>query len=294
MLGPFLRNAALVGLAAICASAGAQPAVEVPAPSSADHRKVDSAVGKLARQRPGVVDAYVVVVSLDDDPVFGREARESARVLSSRFDASGRTILLAENEGPSVTDAAGSPSNLSRALTGVASVLDPNEDVLVVYSTSHGRPGDGLIYKMRGATPDTITSYELATMLNGLRVRNRLVILQACYSGQFIPALASDGTIVITAAARDRSSFGCTPGNDWTFFGHAFVNQALRQPAPLFRQFSDAQKMIATWEGKSGFEPSRPQISIGRNSRTWLQALEARAPKSASPAVGQPPSEISQ
>lgn len=294
MLTLNLRNAALAGLAAICASASAQPAAEVPARASAEHREVDMAVAKLARQRPGVVDAYVVVVSLDDDPVFGREAREAARVLSSRFDASGRTVLLADSEGRSVADAAGSPGSLSRALTGVASVLDPNEDVLVVYSTSHGRPGDGLIYKARGAVPDTITSYELATMLNGLGVRNRLVILQACYSGQFIPALASDGTIVITAAARDRSSFGCTPGNDWTFFGHAFVNQALRQPAPLFRQFSDAQKMIAAWEGKAGFEPSRPQISIGRSSRGWLQALEARAPQTASPAVGKSPSEISQ
>ena len=256
--------------------------------------RVDAAVARLARQRPGIVDAYVVVLSLDDDPVFGREAREAARVLSRRFDASGRTILLAQGEGNAVTDAAGSPNNLSRALSGIAATMDRNEDVLILYSTSHGRPRDGLIYKVGAATPDTITSYELATMLNQLGLRNRLIILQACFSGQFVPALASDGTIVITAAAHDRSSFGCTPGNDWTFFGHAFVNQALRQPSPLLRQFFQAEKMIARWEKKSRLPASKPQINIGRASRTWLQQLEARMPTTATAPVGQAPAELSE
>lgn len=291
-----IRTLAVAGLAAICASATAQPAPQsnVSAGHAAPHQAVDAALGRLARQRPGVVDAYVLVVSLDDDPVFGREAREAARVLSWRFDGAGRTILLAQGEGSAVTDAPGSPGNLDRAMTGIAEIMDRSEDVLILYSTSHGRPGDGLIYKARGAAPDTITSYELASMLNRTGLRNRLIILQACYSGQFVPALASDGTIVITAAAHDRSSFGCTPGNDWTFFGHAFVNQALRKPSPLLRQFSEAEKLIAGWERASGLEPSRPQINIGRDARTWLRQLEARMPTTATAPVGQAPSELSE
>jgi hypothetical protein len=65
-----------------------------PAWYLAQHRKLDSALGGLLPQRPGVVDAYVVSVGLDADPVFGREAREAANVLSRRYGASGRTVVL--------------------------------------------------------------------------------------------------------------------------------------------------------------------------------------------------------
>jgi hypothetical protein len=285
----FFTRAIVAGLAAICASATAQ---SVPPNLPGALGKVDAALGKLAPQRPGVVDAYVLVVSLDDDPVFGREAREAARVLSRRFDAAGRTLLLSEIEGNAVGDGAGSPATLDRALSGIASRMDRQEDVLVLYATTHGRPGDGLIYKARGAAADAITPYRLASMLNRLDVPNRLIILQACYSGQFIPSLASDRTVVITAAARDRPSFGCTPGNDWTFFGHAFVNQALRKPAPLAQQFREARNLIGKWERKAGLQPSQPQISIGRNTTLWLQPLEARAPQTATAPTGQPPEEL--
>lgn len=282
-------KAIVAGLAAICASATAQ---SVPPNPPAELLKVDAEVAKLAPQRPGVVDAFVLVISLDDDPVFGREAREAARVLSRRFDAAGRTLLLSQGEGNATGDPAGSPATLDRALSGIASHMDRREDVLVLYATTHGRPANGLIYKARGTAADTITPYRLATMLNGLNVPNRLVILQACYSGQFIPSLASDRTVVITAAAHDRASFGCTPGNDWTFFGHAFVNQALRKPAPLAQQFHDARNLIGRWERKAGLQPSQPQISIGRNTSLWLQPLEARAPRTATAPTGQPPEEL--
>jgi len=107
-----------------------------------------------------------------------------------------------------------------------------------------------------------------------------------------VPALANDTSVVITAAAADRSSFGCTPGNDWTFFGHALINQAMRRPLPLKQQFVAATAKIAAWETKGGLPPSLPQLSIGSGAMRWLQALEARAPRTASREVGRPPSEI--
>lgn len=55
----------------------------------AERRKLDAALAALAPQRNGTVDAYVVAVALDSDAVFAREAREAARVLASRYGASG-------------------------------------------------------------------------------------------------------------------------------------------------------------------------------------------------------------
>src|SRR6185369_14690703 len=87
----------LACLIALFVAADARPAP--PIIQIEDARRMREALAKLQPQRPGVVDAYVIVAALDADPVFGREAREAGRVLSSRFDAAGRTLVLANDEG---------------------------------------------------------------------------------------------------------------------------------------------------------------------------------------------------
>lgn len=286
--------ALLVALFACPASYAEQPRgewVALPEPATeqlAEHRRITAALEALKPQRPGTVDAYVVVVALDGDPVFSREAREAGRVLATRFDAADRTIVLANDEGQAKADAPGSPHTLALALARVAELMDRNEDVLVLYSTSHGVPDEGLVYKdlQRGA--GIVTPTRLAGLLGPLGFRNRLLILQACYSGQFVPALRTAGTVVVTAAAEDRSSFGCQAGNDWTLFGDALINHALRQPLPFDLQLRRATALIAAAEQKADLPASNPQISLGSDTTGWLRALDARAPKVASAPVGAP------
>ena len=80
-------------------------------------------------------------IALDSDPVFGREAREAGKVLSRRYDAAGRTLVLAGSDGRGAERAAeGSLHALSLALARIAELMDPDEDVLVLYTTSHGAP----------------------------------------------------------------------------------------------------------------------------------------------------------
>jgi hypothetical protein len=265
--------------------------VALPEPAAqqlAEHRRLTAALDALRPQRPGVVDAYVVVVALDGDPVFGREAREAGRVLASRFDAVGRTIVLANDEGASKADGPGSPQSLALALARVAELMDRNEDVLVLYSTSHGVPNEGLVYKDLARGAGIISPARLADILDPLGFKNRLIMLQACYSGQFVPALRASGTVVVTAAADDRSSFGCQAGNDWTLFGDALINHALRQPLPFDVQLRRATALISAAEEKADLPASNPQISIGSDTSAWLSALDARAPKVASAPVGAP------
>jgi len=265
--------------------------VAVPEPAAqqlAEHRRIDAALGALKPQRPGVVDAYVIVVALDADPVFSREAREAGRVLANRFDAVGRTIVLANDEGADKAGAPGSPHTFALALARDAELMDRNEDVLVLYSTSHGVPNRGLVYKDLQRGVGIIAPPRLEQLIDPLGFKNRLIMLQACFSGQFVPALRAPGTVVVTAAADDRSSFGCQAGNDWTLFGDALINHALRQPLPFDVQLKRATVLISTAEDKAGLQPSNPQISMGSETAGWLSALDARAPKVASAPVGQP------
>ena len=286
-----MKALALAGVLAATGSSAQQAewvvVPEAPAQLLAEQRRLTVALDALKAQRPGIVDAYVVVAALDGDPVFSREAREAGRVLSARFDAAGHTIVLANDEGASKADAPGSPESLSLALARVAELMDRNEDVLVLYTTSHGEPDAGLVYKdlQRGA--GLISPDRLSGMLSSLEFRNRLLILQACFAGQFVPALKSRGTIVVTAAAADRSSFGCQAGNDWTLFGDALVNHAFRQPLPLDIQLQRASALIAAAEDRHHLTPSNPQVSTGSDTAKWLSRLEEREPKSTSDPVGQ-------
>jgi hypothetical protein len=239
-----------------------------------------------------VVDAYVVVVALDADPVFNREAREAGRVLSRRFGADGRTIVLAADDGPSKASAPGSINHLAIALAATAEVMDRNEDVLVLYSTSHGHPTGGLVYKDVARGIGALPPPKLAQLIDAPGFRNRLLIIQACYSGQFVEPLAAERTIVATASTADRPSFGCSAGNDWTLYGHALINLAMREPQPLEAQFRRAAEIVAEEEQKAGLPPSNPQLSIGGATSGWLKALEARAPKVATKPVGEPPADV--
>lgn len=254
----------------------------------AEQRRLDAALAALAPQRKGVVDAYVVAIGLDSDPIFGREAREAGRVLSRRYDAAGRTIVLAgtDGSGPSALPN-GTPTTLAIALARVAELMDTQEDVLVLYTASHGAPV-GLAYHDADQGYGLIGPQRLARMLGELEIGNRLLILSACYSGVFVPALASERTAVFTAAAADRTSFGCAADRDWTFYGDAMINQALRKPQPLAGAGAEAARLIGGWEAQGRIEASRPQASIGSGVAGWLAPLEARMPRAATAPVGRP------
>ena len=254
-----------------------------------DQRKLDKALAALASQKPGVVDAYVVVVGLDSDPIFGREAREAGKVLSRRYNAVGHTIVLAgtDGDGPSMLPN-GSPRNLAVVLARVAELMDKKQDVLVLYTAGHGAKV-GLAYHDADDGFGIIPPARMARMFDELGINNRLLILSACFSGIFVPTLSSDTTALFTAASADRTSFGCQSDRDWTFYGDAMINNALRQPVPLAKAGENAQALIAKWEGmNSDITPSQPQIAIGSKVSTWLTPLEARMPKTATPMVGRP------
>ena len=264
----------------------------LPADELAEHRRLERALAAVGRHRPGTVDAFVLAVALDSDPVFGREARAAGEVLSRRYGAAGRTIVLAgsDGSGPSALPR-GSPTSLAIALARIAEQMDRNQDVLVLYTTSHGAPF-GLYYNDADNGYGAISPNRLRSMLVQLGVRNRLLILSACYSGVFVPALRTPATAIVTAAAADRTSFGCAADNDWTFFGDALINHGLRKPQPLPAAIAEAQGLITQWEGRVGSTPSLPQSHIGAEAATWLAALDRRLPPASRP-TGRPAVETS-
>ena len=287
-----MRWRTAAALALILTASAATPQIHQP-PAGApfgpqEEQRLDTALRRLAPQRPGTVDAYVIAIALDSDPVFAREARAAGDVLQRRYDAVGRTIILAGSGGDSDRPSpSGSPASLVRAMARIAELMDESEDVLVLYSTSHGTPL-GLTWREGDRDMASITPKQMREWLDRHGIRNRLLILSACFSGIFVPGLQTSNSVIVTAAARDRISFGCFADNDWTFFGDAMINHALRKPQSLGAAYAEATALVSEWERRFEVTPSQPQIFLGAASARWLAPLERRMPRSATEPVGRP------
>lgn len=244
----------------------------------AEHRRLTAALARIGPGRKGVVDAFVLSAGLDSDPVFGREAREAARVLSRRYAATTRTIVLGGSDGHAETALPlGSPANIAAALARISEQMGP-EDVLILYVTAHGGPF-GIVYNDGDAGFGVIGPARLAALLSELNIKNRMLLISACYSGVFVGPLVTPSTAILTAASTDRTSFGCKADNDWTFFGDALINHALRRPIGFSAAGEEAVATIAGWEQTGRLLPSQPQSYVGDDARRWLAVLEKTLPQ---------------
>jgi hypothetical protein len=218
--------------------------------------------------------AKVAVVSFGlfgDQSVFESEARAAARIVATRFGG-GPVVVRANTK----TREDATSETLAGALRSVALTVDPEQDVLFLMLTSHGSR-DGLAVKA-GRRSDTLSPAALRAMLAFTGVRHRALVVSACYSGVFIPALANPDTLVITAADADHPSFGCRDGAKWTYFGEAFFNAALRHTTSLTEAFALSRKLVRQRERRDGFMLSNPQMAGGETVMPLLDSLIRRSP----------------
>lgn len=248
----------------------------------------------LAEQRPGVTDVYgLVFAPYAPEDVFLRESNLVADVLASRFDAQGRVIQLLNNAATTDRLPWATPLNLERAIDAIAAKMDRDNDVLVVYLTSHGASNFQLATSHWPLQTDPLTPGELRAALDKAGIRHRVIAVSACYSGGWTAPLASDDTLVMTAADATHTSYGCGRLSPLTFFGRAMFDEQLRRTHSFEKAFAAAVPVIQQREiegGKTdGF--SNPQISVGPAIAPVLRALEARLdalPAAAAPAASAP------
>jgi hypothetical protein len=154
-------------------------------------------------------------------------------------------------------------SNLETALEGLGKVMQPDQDILLLYLTSHGSEDHRLLVDMDPLPLDQLGASDLAGILSMHPFKWKVVVVNACYSGGFVPPLRGPGTLVLTAARSDRSSFGCGSDSDITYFGKAWLVDALNRTPDFIEAFKQASGEISQWEQKDKLTPSEPQIDIG-------------------------------
>ena len=221
-------------------------------------------VATVAAVAEGARKTAVISFGLSgEQDVFRSEATGAASVVASRFD--GDPVIVRFNTRKK---ADATIDTLAATLETTGKKIDSSTDVLFLILTSHGSP-DGLDVTA-GRRRTTLTPSKLSNMLDRAGMRYKVVIISACYSGVFIPHLATADTLVITAADANHPSFGCEDRAKWTYFGDAFFNAALRQSATLKDAFTTARSVILRRELRNGFEPSHPQMVGGANVEPLL------------------------
>ena len=235
-------------------------------------------VDALPRQRPGTIDLYAIGVAGDgSEDVFRNETEYFATLMQTRFHARGVVTLVSN---PASLRAQPRPlasyDNLYDAVAGVARRMDRREDILLLYLTMHGTPDHELAVALPPVLEEWITPEQLRAALDDAHIRNRVVVISACYSGGFIPALRDARTLVVTAARADRSSFGCGSESDATFFGRAWLVDGLNRGTSFIGAYDTATEEIAGWEREDGETPSLPQIDVGDGIRAPLRAWRAQ------------------
>jgi hypothetical protein len=210
---------------------------------------------------------YIVALGLSDDlNVLHSEATRAAAILAKYYARGAAAPLVFTN---SRTSRAATVQNLRNALARTASRMDRENDVLFVFLTSHGSQ-QGVEIKA-GRRRSTLPPAELGALLRATNVRNKVLIVSACYSGVFTP-LADARTLVITAADATHPSFGCEETATWTYFGRAFFSQAMPRTNNLRDTFVLARSLVLMRELERGYEPSNPQMRGGEDSVTRLRA----------------------
>ena len=136
----------------------------------------------------------------------------------------------------------------------------------LIHMTSHGLQGQGFYFSMAGIlSPETFE-----TLVNSACGQEPTVILvSACYSGQFITeGLKGPNRIILSAARADRPSFGCSADTRYTYWDECLLTEI-----PKSSNWPDAyNKVNVCITGKEkalGANPSEPQAYFGENTKEW-------------------------
>lgn len=222
--------------------------------------------------------AIVYAPHANDGKVFLNESELVKDVLGKRYDAAARTVQLVNHASTTDSLAWATPTNLRRTVAVIAKKMNRDEDVLMIYATSHGGRNATLSSSHWPLSVDELTAKELAKILDDYNIRYRVIAISACYSGSWIDALANANTLLMTAADAKNTSYGCGRLSDMTFFGRALFDEQLRKNQTIEQAFMAAKPIIKQREEEAGKDDgfSNPQLRMGKNIKPVLQRLEAQ------------------
>ncbi len=237
---------------------------------------LSTSINALQPRAPDRINVYGIVYAPYSQSVFVRESTMVKNVLQDRFGAAGRVVQLVNHPSMTTSTPWATHKNLAEVVQAIANKMNPQEDVLVIYLTSHGGSDFKLASSHWPLEVQDLTPDMLRTMLDEAGIRNRVIAVSACYSGGWIEPLAADNSLVMTAADATHTSYGCGRKSELTYFGRAVFDEQLRTTHSFEKAFKAAVPIIQQREieGKKADGFSNPQISVGKDIHPLLVKLE--------------------
>jgi hypothetical protein len=152
--------------------------------------------------------------------------------------------------------------NIEQVINELASLARPQDKIVLLFTT-HGNKG---ILAINAGNQDyrEVSAYDLGNWLSKLNGKPVVLALSACYSGSFIESLKNINRIILTAAAKDRNSFGCNYQSTNTFFVEETFGPSFDINKSLLEVFDVARANIERKEKRMNLSPaSNPQIEVG-------------------------------
>ena len=176
-----------------------------------------------------------------------------------------RDSLVAYSLRPDAAD----PVTAQDVLRGVADVAGRAPRGCLLYFTSHGTP-EGIVF----GEAASISPASMATLVRQwCGSRPTVVIVSACYSGVFVSALAAPNRMVLTAASRERTSFGCGAEETYPWFDGCVI-EALPDANDFLALAAAARTCVSRKEQAAGIAlPSEPQLFVGAEMQLRLPTL---------------------
>jgi Peptidase C13 family len=235
-----------------------------------------AAIGTGASANPRAF--FLGFAGVGEQKVFAQEIGLASRVIAERYRVEDRTLSLINDERDLEKAPLASVSGLKYALRGLGEHMNRERDVLFLSISSHGAKEPAIVVSNAQLPLNDLTREGLAEALEESGIKWRVIIISACYAGGFIDSLKNPKTIIIAAAAADRTSFGCSNDSDLTYFGEAFYRDALPEAHSLRDAFDKARAAIAAREKREHVDPSRPQAYFGSELEGKLAAMNPPAP----------------
>lgn len=221
---------------------------------------LDSALADIEPGDPDKIDLYLLAVGgYGGQEVFRREVAFAVDLFDERFGTGNRSVSLVNSRTSYERIPMATRTSLGRTLNTLADRMD-DEDILFVYMTSHGTPDHRLALDFNDMFLPDLAAGELGEMLAASGIEWKIVVVSACFAGGFVEPIRDDTTMIITAAASDRTSFGCSDEADLTYFGRAYLADSLSETDDFRAAFDMAAERIKEREQDEGISPhSNPQ-----------------------------------
>lgn len=154
-----------------------------------------------------------------------------------------------------------SPAQLASTANVATALRAGGGDACFVFITSHGEE-KGFVLKTdrRLFDPGSLDRVLSA----GCGSVPTVVVVSACHSGTFLtPDMRKPNRVILAAAAKDRSSFGCGAGDQYTYYDQCLLQQF--DGAATWRDLAVAARAcVENLERRMGVRPpSLPQTFVG-------------------------------